>query len=30
MLACYKIQPANAMQTCFVGVCLKKKNMKKE
>jgi len=30
MSACHKIQPANVMQTCFVGVCLEEKNMKKK
>jgi len=29
-LACHEIQPANAMQTCFVGVCLEEENMKKK
>ena len=30
MLACHEIQPANAMRTCFVGVCPEEENMKKK
>jgi len=30
MLACHEIQPANAMQICFVDICIEEKNMKKK
>jgi len=30
MLAYHEVQLANAIQTCFVGICPKKENMKKK